>query len=713
MTGGIGGAGARRIRFGAFEADAGAGELRSNGRLIRLQEQPFQVLLALLERAGEVITREELRQRLWPDETFGDFDQGLNTAINKVREALGDSAASPKFVETVPKRGYRFIHAVELDKPAAEPGGVRRRVPWLWIGSAALILLALLVVSARSRTAKAPPQVPLRRFSIQPTVPIAAKPFFDPGMAVSPNGRYIAYVSDENPGRICVHDFEQGISKPIPGTEGGRRPFWSPDSEYVGFSAGGALRKVRVRDHSIGLLCQDCARDSFGAAWSSDGQSIVFAEGGPSILFEIPAAGGMRRPLLTAEQLRHRDSAVRNPKEIGYLFGPQFLPEEAGRRVVLFTVGYASATILVRDLESGREEMLWPGGNAVYARTGHVLYQPQLGRAEVWARPFSLKTLKATGEAFQVLKGGTEVSLAEDGTLVYLDDPSTALAWVDRKGERTGSVGKPLENFFFPALSPDGRQVAVETMENANLDIWVYDLERGARTRLTSHNATDIIPVWSPDSRSIAFSSYRHGNIDIFIAPADGSAGEKAIVSGPSNERVSDWSADGRRIVYSVLTRDHGFDLWYAEQTGAEWTVKPFLQTASNEQAAKLSPDGRYVAYMSNETGRDEIYVRPFPSGERKWPISTNGGRQVRWKRDGRELYYTHEGALFSVPAQTAPEFRPGTPSRLFPTSAAQGLWTEPNYDVMANGAGFLIPEQMGGERKIHVVQNWLAAFRK
>jgi Tol biopolymer transport system component len=279
---------------------------------------------------------------------------------------------------------------------------------------------------------------------------------------------------------------------------------------------------------------------------------------------------------------------------------------------------------------------------------------------------------------------------------------------------KIGSVGEPLQGFFYPALSPDGRRVAVETMENVNLDIWVYDLERGARTRLTSHPATDVVPVWSPDSERLAFSSYRPGNIDVFMAPADGSAGDKAIVSGPTNERVSDWSSDGRRIVYSLLTADNGFDIWYAEQSGGDWKLMPFLQTASHEYAAKLSPDGRYIAYMSDETGRDEIYVRPFPAGQTKWPISTSGGRLVRWRRDGRELFYTHDGALFGVPVQTGPGFRPDAPSRLFshPAFVFQLLVSEPNYDVAPDGERFLIPERVGGDRKIHVVQNWLAAFR-
>jgi eukaryotic-like serine/threonine-protein kinase len=712
MADGISGAGARRIRFGPFEADAAVGELRSNGRLISIQEQPFQVLLALLERAGEVISREELRERLWPNETFGDFDQGLNTAISKLREALGDSAASPKFVETVPKRGYRFIHALESDTPALQPPVVRPRVPWRWVAGGAAVLLAILIVSLARRTEAPPPQLPLRQFSIDPAAPIASRAFFDPVLAVSPNGRYIAYTTEENPNRISVHDLEQGTAKVVAGTEGGKRPFWSPDSEFFGFFAGGALKKIRLRDGSTGLLCRDCGSNFYGATWSPDGQSIVFAEGTPSNLFEIPAAGGARRPLLTAEQLRYRDAAALNPKEIGYMGGPQFLPQEAGRRAILFSVGYVSATILVRDLESGREEVLWPGRSAVYSRTGHVLYRPQPGAAEIWARPFSLRTLKATGEAFQVVKGGTDVSMADDGTLVYVDALSTALTWMNRKGVKIGSVGEPLEGFFYPALSRDGRRAAVETMENSNLDIWVYDLERGARTRLTSHPATDAAPVWSPDSERIVFTS-RRGSTDVFMAPADGSAGAKPFVSSPRNERASDWSSDGRRIVYSLLTEDNGYDLWYAEFGGGDWKLMPFLQTAAHESAAKLSPDGRYIAYMSNETGRDEIFVRPFPAGGRKWPISTNGGRQVRWRRDGQELFYTRDGELFGVPVQTEPDFRLGAPSRLFSNPAFHEPYADAHYDVAPDGERFLVPERLGGARKIHFMQNWFAAFRR
>jgi hypothetical protein len=229
-------------------------------------------------------------------------------------------------------------------------------------------------------------------------------------------------------------------------------PFWSPDSEFFGFTAGGDLKKIRLRDGSAGLLCQNCALAFFGAAWSPDGQSIVFAEGAPSSLFEVPAAGGTRRLLLTAEQLRYRDSG-HDPKEMGYLSGPEFLPQQAGRRVILFAVGHSGATLVVRDLDSGREEVLWPGvlwagGSGMCSRTGHVLYRPQQGSAEIWARPLSLRTLKAAGEAFQVLKGGVDISLADDGALVYVDAVSAALNWLNRKGARISTVGQPLEGFF-------------------------------------------------------------------------------------------------------------------------------------------------------------------------------------------------------------------------------------------------------------------------
>lgn len=706
---------AKRIRFGPFEADRDTGELRKGGRLIRLQEKPFQVLMALLERPAEVVTREDLRDQLWPGESYGDFDQGLNTAINKLREALGDSAADPKFVETLPKRGYRFIHAVGSE--ATSPSSVQDAPPrWIskhLIAIAALMLLAALAGSLWSRRGERPSPLPLRRFTVSPAVPVAARAFFDAVAAVSPNGRHIAYISEEAAGRLWVHDLDRGLARVIEGTEGARRPFWSPDSELIGYVSELDLRKVPARGGAAGLLCQDCARDFFGASWSPDGGSIVFSAGGPANLYEIPATGGTRRLLLSADQMRHRDVSGNDPKARGYLSHPQFLPAGAGRRVIVFSFGYASALLIVRDLTTGQEEVLGPGIAPAYSPTGHLLYRSGPRQAEIWARPFSLERLTPTGEAFRVARDATDASIAADGTLVYVDLNSEAMAWMNRKGMQNGKLGQPLEIFAYPAISPNGRFVAVETMENANLDIWVYELGAGTRTRLTSHPATDILPVWSPSGDEVAFSSYRAGNIDVFVRRADGGDEEKALVAGPFNERVSDWSRDGRYVLYSLLDPKNEYDIWYARRNEkGGWEQLPFLQTASNERAPKLSPDGRYVAYVSNETGRDEVYVRPFPAGSRKWPISADGGYQIRWRRDGRELFFVSGGALFGVPVLTGAEFSSSSSSRLF-SSAAFHFWPEAYYDVSLDGERFLVAERLGGRRKIHVVQNWFAEFVK
>lgn len=705
---------AKRIRFGPFEADCGTGELRKGGRLIRLQEKPFQVLMTLLERPAEVVTREELREQLWPGDSYGDFDQGLNTAINKLREALGDSAADPKFVETLPKRGYRFIHAIGSEtSPPSAPDAPRRGIPVQWIAVAAFGVVAALAGGMWSRREPPPTPLPLRRFAVSPAVPVASRAFFDAVAAVSPNGRHIAYISEENPGRLWVHDLDRGTARLIEGTEGARWPFWSPGSEFIGYVTGSDLRKIPARGGSAGTICHDCARAFFGGSWSPDGRSIVFSEGGPASLYEIPATGGARRLLLSASQLRHRNAAGNGSKAHGNLYRPQFLPAGAGRRVIVFAFGSASAVLIAKDIASGREELIGAGVSTAYSPTGHILYRSGPLQAEIWARPFSLERLTPMGEAFRIAENAADASVATDGTLVYVDLNSEALAWLDRKGTQTGKVGQPLELFAYPAISPNGRFVAVETMDNANLDIWVYEAGAGTRTRLTSHPATDILPVWSPSGEEVAFSSYQAGNIDVFVRRADGADEERAIVAGPLNERVSDWSRDGRHILYSVLDPKNGYDIWYAMQgEKGNWEPLPFLQTVSNERAPKLSPDGRYLAYISDETGRDEIYVRPFPTGSRKWPISADGGRQIRWRRDGRELFFVAEGALFGVPVLTSAGFSSGSSTRLF-SSAGFQFWWEANYDVSPDGERFLVADRLGGRRKIHVVQNWYAEFGK
>jgi Tol biopolymer transport system component/DNA-binding winged helix-turn-helix (wHTH) protein len=729
------------VRFGTFELDLVAGELRKGGRKVRVQEQPFQLLAALVEKPGEVVTREDLKDKLWPGDTYVDFDRSLNTAASKLRDALRDSASSPRFVETLPRRGYRFLASVEVvqvagtdgrpsfgrtaksgsneTNPLAQDAGARRQLRLAWVVAAAAVCVAVaLAVALLWPDGPGDPRVPLRRFTIELPESVSTSQFALAkssirNVAISPNGKHVAIAPAGENRQLWVHDLDQRNPRAIEGTEDARWPFWSPDSQFIGFAAAGELKKIAVSGGEASLVCSLMQGNEFlGGTWSPDGESIVFSSNTPSSLYEVPARGGAPAEIVSSAPF---DEASAEP--YGAVIYPQFLPLEDGSRLLLFTYGsWESPTMMVQDLDTGRREIIGKGTLPYHSPSGHILYQPTYISYELWALPFSLGTLQAKGEAFRVLSNGRFATVAMDGTLVYLDSsPSIQerLVWLDRNGDKQGEVGQPQESPRYPSLSPDQRQVAVSAIENASQDIWIWDLDRGVKSRLTDAG-TDMTSFWSPTGEQVAFTAARAGNFDTFIREVDDPDKETAVGATPGKEFLCDWSRDGQYLIYETLGANRNNDLWYLQQAAADsWEAHPFIETRFDERAAQFSPDGRFVAYVSNESGQYEVYVQPFPEGGRKITVSNGGGVQPRWSRDGKELFFTQRGTLLSVPVSLDADVSVGLASPLFQHRKFEESFAA-RYDVSSDGRRFLLAEPGGEVRSspIRVVQDWYEEFR-
>ena len=683
----------RAVRFGVFELDLAAGELRKNGLKVRLQDQPFQLLSALVARPGEVVTREELKEKLWPADTYVDFDRSLNTAASKLRDALGDSATSPRFIETLPRRGYRFLASVEKvgeqtapEASSSRPGTVvpidgtqaaegttltldraRPALPSQYLLGLALLAAVVVIVVLWFRSPE-PQETPLARFSFTLFQYVWAP-------TISPDGRHIAYVAGDEPQTqgqqtIWIQDLDQNEPRRIAGTAGARSLFWSPDGGSLGFSTVGELKKVSEDGGPVTTLCQLPSVNFEGGAWSPNGETIVFISG--EDFYELSARGGT--PQLLTEPPPGEGREVSDPplrRSLPRCF--HFLPLAKGERTLLFTRSDgAKRHIVMRHLGTGVEEVLHTGRHPIYSATGHIVFEGGPDYHDLWALPFSLAQRKPVGEAFPIAHNGAYPSAA-GGTLVYRRrgrGGQWQLQWRDRDGENLGTIGKPHDGIQHMALSPDESRVAVNGWTEGNQDIWVHDVSTGVATRLTFDRHGDIGPVWSASGKELVFNSAATGIYDIYLKSADGAGEAAELLATDANKFASDWSADGRYILYDRGPResDRQSDIWYLQRKGdsADFEPESFLETAFDEHAAKFSPDGRFVAYVSDESGQDEVYVRPFPRGGGQWQLSFNGGVQPQWRGDGKELLYVGGNTLMAVEVKTTPTFSLGRTNRLF-----------------------------------------------
>jgi eukaryotic-like serine/threonine-protein kinase len=599
----------------------------------------------------------------------------------------------------------------------ARPAAPRRwRLAWGAFAVAAIAALVLGVLVSRQR--REPPR--LFRSSILPPENTRFDLRSSP-MAVSPDGRQVAFVAQPPEGarQLWIKAFDAQAARPLAGTEGAIRPFWSPDSGSLGFFAGGKLKKIAVSGGSPQTLCD--APSGRGGTWNRNGV-ILFVPSTGDRVHRVAASGGASSPVT---QIDARTG------EFGHTW-PFFLPD--GRHFLY--VSYAAratrpedaSSVFLVSLDSNERRLLFHArSNVAYAplsagaSQGHLLYW-QAGA--LLARPFDADGLRFTGEAFPVAEqvrffgasGAAIFSVSENGVLAYQSSPHgelSQLLWFDRSGKQLEAVG-PAADYYHPRLSHDGRRVAVSIIDpqTAYSDIWIHDLGRRVSTRLTFGPGVNIFPIWSPDDERVVFASNRKGPLDLYQRRASGTGQDEPLLSSSTTSRFpTDWS--GKTGLIAFYTALPAADIWTLSV--AERKATPFLATLFNEGSPQFSPDGRWMAYASAESGTVEVFVQTFPASGGKWQISTAGGSHPRWRRDGKELYFiAADSTLMAVEIATGSGFAAGTPKPLFRTQIKL-LDIGFQYDVSPDGNRFLINtlEEDKQASSISVVQNWMGEPQK
>ena len=582
---------------------------------------------------------------------------------------------------------------------SASPAGPRRvRTRW-WVASGfllvALVLLGIWI--SLDRPAQAPP---FRVFTLATRQPLGYA-------AISPDGRRILYqVGPAGRTAILVQDLDRDKPREIVPTGPYALAFWSSDGSSVGFFAETELKRVSVHGGAAVTVTKLPGEIVGGATWSEDGKTIVFSAGGPTRLYTVPAQGGEPKLLVTPAK-----------SETSQNFVDPLLPPGGGGRVLLFAIGGASRPyhLVALNIATGRRTELGPGRRPAWSRTGHLIYEE---RERIWAMPFSLANLMATGPAFPVQDNAGYASLSRDGDLAFIGGRSSGpdqLVWRDRNGAQLGVIGQPQDRIFTPMLSPDGSRVAVWGRENNNDDIWVHDGARNLKVRLTTNPASEDRPIWSPDGRRLAFASDRTGIAHIYIKPADGGAETTPFPEGPEAQYPEDWSPDGRYLLCDFVG-ERLKDIRYLEQQPGDtrYEAKEFLATQFDEGEPNFSPDARFVVYSTDESGRREVYISRFPDGGGKVQVSTSGGSQPRWCTTCNEIFYVEGETLMAASVTTGSVLSVSSPRRLF---EHVGIARRPGqqYDVSADGKRFVVIEPVAGRPSpaLTVIQNWLAGFRE
>ena len=747
---------AGRVAFGPFELDRGTHELRRNGLRVRLTGHARTILFRLLDQPGVVVTREALRRELWGDSTtFVDFEQGLNTAVNRLRQVLGDEAERPRWIETVPSRGYRFVGAVE----AAPGAGRRAGLAAVALGGTAALVVGALAgagwMAARRASVRELPVIrfvvearpaatvgarrlravaagaalvaggalaggwwvasrgggvepPVVRFVVDAPAGYALEPATTrQGFDLAPDGRRLVFTARGRDGAFAVfrRDLADPEPRPVPAASGAHTLFWTPDGGEIVFAVGGRVRRGPV-DGPHHELTRGRRRFFSGALVSED---TVMMMASRFETLRVPRSGG---------------EAVPDEETCAW---PEPLP--GGEVLLCLELGAESGRNRVRARRRGGGE-----GRVVAETNSRVEYAPStrtpglgylvyVSAGSLVARPVDAGTLEPAGEAVPVASGvfhlatsgAADFSVSRGGVLAYMPARGRArLAWVDRLGRERRRIGAPGSSFFHVGLSPDARHATAALYEVAvgAPRVWTFDTATGIGARLADEHGTH--GLWAPDASRIVYAAILEATAPrLVIRPLDGPGPAEYLLPGDREQLLelpTDWSSDGRFLLFEQPLRGdvQVVDLARGRQ------ITPLLDSSADESGAVFSPEGRWVAYLADRSGVPEVYLQRFEAEPTPrlvgapLRVSRRGARAVRWPGGGSELFYAGiDGWLYAVDVA---EGRPGEPEALFEIEleALSAMTRSFSFDVAPGGERFLIA-RLGEEPPEHIVivHNW------
>ena len=720
------------FEFGPYRIDLEQRLLKKGNDVVPLAPKVLETLIVLVENGGRVLEKEYLVKRIWPD-TFVE-DGSLTRNISTLRKALGHGPDDENYIATVPKRGYRFSATItkvpekvpetvavhgQADRwrstfparPEPNPRPPHRRLsPWLIAAFTTLLAIVFAALYFRGGHSVASSEHSARFLVSLPenVRPGRASP------AVSPDGEKVVFggIDADGKTRLWFRPLASLTAEPIGGSDGAVSVFWSPDSRSVGFFAGGKLKRSDLNRSPTRVLCDASEGLRPVGTWNRDGV-ILFNSEDRHGLYRVPATGGTVVPVTALDASRQENLHA----------WPQFLPD--GRHYIYLVQSDMpeNTGIYAGSLDSKmRKRVANVSTNPAYAESpsggGYLLF---MQASTLMAQRFDAQSLELAGEAFPVADqislppspapGFAAFSASWNGVLAYqtLGLTPTEMVWFDRQGRRMGTVGEP-GNYSIPALSPDEKRLVVTRIDTqiGTRDLWLFDLTRGTRSRFTFDPVDETNPTWSPNGAQIAFSSFGKGNIDIYQKAATGAGNVERLIGSSEIKLIQSWTPDGRFILYGS-----GGTIWALSVNGGG--TKAIFSSLSGESQANVSPNMKWVAYRSNESGRTEVYVQSFPSQGSQRQISTAGGEEPYWRRDGKELFYIEGKRLMVVKVDADGKiFDPGVPEPLFDVSLEVES-RRSRYQVAANGQKFLVVTPLGSRQSvpITVVTNWTAGLKQ